>query len=197
MDDAIRSAKISSPNATKEEETHEMASAEVNESRGHISMTSKRGRANDKRRVKPTCDICGKTFTRKHHVTVHMKYHIGVKAYECDVCNKRFDVSNSLKIHRRLHTTERPCSCDMCGYACNESGKLRIHKRRHTGERPYPCDVCEKRFTIACSLKKHKELHTGEKPFECRACGKRYALIGSPMEGYGTERGPSLGNGFP
>ncbi|CAI9738124.1 zinc finger 271-like [Octopus vulgaris] len=36
------------------------------------------------------CDICGKSFSRNHHLTTHKHIHTGDKPYHCDICGKSF-----------------------------------------------------------------------------------------------------------
>ncbi len=50
------------------------------------------------------CDVCGKRFNRRGHLTSHMKNNTGEKPYMCGVCGKRFRGSQDLKRHTRIHT---------------------------------------------------------------------------------------------
>ena len=54
------------------------------------------------------CDICGKSFQQKVHMTDHRRIHTGGKLYECAFRNNTFsDISVLAK-----HTGERPYECE-------------------------------------------------------------------------------------
>uniref|UniRef100_UPI0035901392 zinc finger and SCAN domain-containing protein 20-like n=1 Tax=Myxine glutinosa TaxID=7769 RepID=UPI0035901392 len=106
------------------------------------------------------CPVCGKCFTEKSRVRLHMKSHMEKRPHECSVCGKTFIQSSHVKSHMRMHTGERPYKCTICGKAFAEKYALKIHMRVHTGERPYQCSVCGKGFTQASSVKSHMRVHT-------------------------------------
>uniref|UniRef100_A0A8C4RAF0 C2H2-type domain-containing protein n=1 Tax=Eptatretus burgeri TaxID=7764 RepID=A0A8C4RAF0_EPTBU len=106
------------------------------------------------------CPICGKGFSEKSRVRLHMKSHMEKRPHECLVCGKTFIQSSHVKSHMRMHTGERPYKCTICSKAFAEKYALKIHMRVHTGERPYHCSVCGKGFTQASSVKSHMRVHT-------------------------------------
>lgn len=106
------------------------------------------------------CEICNITFDdndlfRKHIETSHEEE----KSFQCSSCGKRFSSKNSLKLHLRVHTGEKPYECQYCSWKFHKKGQLVVHIYRHTGERPYVCDICGRGFKQKGDMRKHKAGH--------------------------------------
>jgi DNA-directed RNA polymerase subunit RPC12/RpoP len=47
------------------------------------------------------CHICGKSFSKNHHLKTHLNHHAGIKPYQCSKCNAAFSQSSNMKTHFR------------------------------------------------------------------------------------------------
>ncbi|XP_051176735.1 zinc finger protein 728-like [Leptopilina boulardi] len=64
------------------------------------------------------CIYCGKIYSRKYGLKIHIRTHTGYKPLNCKYCLRPFGDPSNLNKHVRLHAdTERnsPYRCDICG----------------------------------------------------------------------------------
>ena len=59
-------------------------------------------------RIKHSCIICRKLFSRQNALLIHERIHTGEKLFKCDVCEKVFSQSSGLANHKRIHKEEKP-----------------------------------------------------------------------------------------
>lgn len=113
----------------------------------------------------PICPYCGKSFSRKAGLDLHIRIHQNDKPYQCEFCLKKFSDSSSLRSHRRIHTDERPYKCDQCEKKFKNSNNLKSHKiSAHETEKKFSCHICGKSTKIVFNLHKHmKNVHNIER----------------------------------
>ncbi|KAF7653149.1 hypothetical protein LDENG_00086840 [Lucifuga dentata] len=56
------------------------------------------------KRIRSSCELCGKTFANPSALTIHYVVHTGEKPHRCNFCGKGFTQKGNLKCHLRIHT---------------------------------------------------------------------------------------------
>ncbi|XP_062606033.1 zinc finger protein 85-like, partial [Saccostrea cucullata] len=122
------------------------------------------------------CDICGKGFTEKCHLTFHMNSsHFHKRQFLCDHCGKSFRAQQSLLAHKRSHMGTRPYKCRYCDQAFVTGSGKKEHEKIHQNKKTYMCDSCGMSFNQRCGLYTHKLTHHNDKPSKiCPECGRAF-----------------------
>ncbi|XP_032363829.1 zinc finger protein 510-like [Etheostoma spectabile] len=122
--------------------------------------------------------------TREHQSALNSLKHDSrcKKTFSCSECGKRYSFKSQLEIHMRNHTGEKPFSCSVCKKSFTRRESLQTHMRIHTGEKIFSCLQCGNRFSSKPHLKKHVMTHTGEKSFSCSVCEKSFRHRGSLLQ---------------
>ncbi|XP_050539506.1 zinc finger protein 699 [Daktulosphaira vitifoliae] len=69
------------------------------------------------------CIYCGKVYSRKYGLKIHIRTHTGFKPLKCKYCFRPFGDPSNLNKHVRLHAEgDTPYRCDCCG-------KILVRKR--------------------------------------------------------------------
>lgn len=124
------------------------------------------------------CEYCGREFSKKLNLQLHVRRHTGERPYGCQLCGKAFYTNQQLAIHVRHHTGERPYACGICLKTFTGPTALYVHRKLHEKVKRHLCPYCGKRFFWRSAFIGHIRLHTGERPYRCTICSKAFTLKG-------------------
>lgn len=125
-----------------------------------------------------SCPICGKIFSREHHLSKHLETHDDTVSL-CEICGMSIKGKTAMKNHmNREHPRTGTFICKICNEQFSMKKLLRWHYRRTHYKKSIPlpvyCEICGKVYKSSAILKKHKLIHSSERPFKCEICGASF-----------------------
>lgn len=122
---------------------------------------------------KPTnliCDLCGKIYSDKLKIIVHMRCH--ETTVSCKICNKSM-IPICLKTHmKEVHGKHFKYKCPLCSKIYNSERKFKQHTKTHV--KKFECKICKKQFSASYRYKQHMMWHEDSNAFSCKTCGKSF-----------------------
>ncbi|XP_048378606.2 zinc finger and BTB domain-containing protein 1-like [Stegostoma tigrinum] len=117
---------------------------------------------------KHTCQVCGKGFLQRGHLTEHVASH--ASKFPCRICGQEFPQERELRLHAASHAGDTRYACWMCGQGSRRKhGHLR-HMVGHLSPGQVLCRVCFEIFRGAPELQRHLESHL----YPCGVCGEKF-----------------------
>lgn len=89
--------------------------------------TNKGGTSIRVRKLKVSCEFCGKVFNHTGDLNKHRRRHTGEHPYPCPQCHKRFSHVSNLLRHQKIHSGETLHQCATCARKFSRKDKMVNH----------------------------------------------------------------------
>jgi EsV-1-7 cysteine-rich motif/Zinc finger, C2H2 type len=128
---------------------------------------------NPKQRFPCTWPGCTKSYTKKCHLSRHIKdFHTKTSQVKCPECEMVLSCADSLKSHLLTHEEKKPV-CLVCNKELSNQSSLSRHMLSVHGDNgKIACPQCKKLISKS-NLRLHiKRIHEKSVQFPCKKCGK-------------------------
>ncbi|XP_017071030.1 zinc finger protein 672 [Drosophila eugracilis] len=106
------------------------------------------------------CIYCGKVYSRKYGLKIHIRTHTGFKPLKCKFCLRPFGDPSNLNKHVRLHLQTHPSSSS-AGADSGAGGAGSDVDIEGETDAGYQCHICHKSFPRRRDLQRHMETRHG------------------------------------
>lgn len=131
----------------------------------------KRHMQTHEKRVQASCPTCNKLFRDENSLRVHIRviHSHPLEMFQCGNCSKTFTRKYHLTRHLKIHEQIKRYKCQNCDYRANEKADIQKHMISH-GELKHFCEICQKGFHLLKNKILHVKRHKGEKDYQCGVC---------------------------
>lgn len=120
-----------------------------------------------------SCDSCGKTFSHKDYLRIHIDRHRVHQILTCTVCQKSYSSKHTFRRHLKMHVEKHICT--VCGLIFHQKLLFDNHyATKHSDDLPFKCLFCTRLFASKTARNNHHYIaHRKSKTelnFKCYKC---------------------------